>query len=167
MCCIFPRWTNGLPGGKCWSLNPGTFRKLHNGYTMVTQRNYRWKATLGTCHFNMVVSQLKLSVTMAPGASNQGRGARVKQARVTPLHHFCVSGVIIFFQYHIDNFFSYYFKVSTIHDEYMRYWNNNWMYLSNQVNGNTCVRTKKATGARIRVKTCVHLTPDTYFTNMD
>ena len=42
----------------------------------------------------MVVSHLKFSVTMATGTSNQGRGARVKQARVTPLHHCCVCGVI-------------------------------------------------------------------------
>ena len=35
--CIFPRWTNGLPGVKCCTHcvnpNPGTFRKLHNGLT--------------------------------------------------------------------------------------------------------------------------------------
>ena len=41
---------------------------------------------------------------MVTRTSDQDRGTRVKQARVTPLCHFCVSGIIIFFQYHIENF---------------------------------------------------------------
>ena len=76
---------------------------------------------------------------MVTGTSNQDRVARVKQARVTPLRHFCVSVIIIFFQYHSKNFCRYYFKVSTICGEYKRYWNNG-ICLSNQVNGNTRIR---------------------------
>ena len=75
---------------------------------MVTQKT---QATAGKqlweyfhCHFKVVVSHLKLSVTIVTGTSDQGRVARVKQARVTPLRHFCVSGVIIFFQYLVDFF---------------------------------------------------------------
>ena len=45
--------------------------------------------------------------------------------------HFCVSIVVIFYSTSL-NFFHSYFKVSTICDEYIRYWNNG-MYLSNQV----------------------------------
>ena len=70
-----------------------------------------WKLFL--CHFKMAVSHLKLPVTMVIGTSDQDRGARVKQARVTALRHFGVSG-IIFFRYHIENFCHYYFKVSTL-----------------------------------------------------
>ena len=95
-----------------------------------------WKLFL--CHFKMAVSHLKLPVTMVTGTSDQDRGARVKQARVTALRHFGVSG-IIFFQYHIENFCHYYFKVSTLFGEYKRYWNNR-ICLSNQANGNTRVR---------------------------
>ena len=61
---------------------------------------------------------------MVTGTSDQDLGARVKQARVTPLRHFCVSGIIIFFQYHIENFCRYYSKVIIICDEYKRCWNN-------------------------------------------
>ena len=63
---------------------------------------------------------------------------------------FCVPGLIIFFQYHVENFFHYYFKVSIICDEYIRYWNNG-MCLSNQVNGSTRIWAKKAPGTWIRV----------------
>ena len=77
---------------------------------------------------------------MVTGTSDQGRGSRVKQARDTPLRHLCVSGFIIFFQYHIEIFCRYYFKVNIICDEYQRYWNNGIYDLSNQVNGNTRVR---------------------------
>ena len=40
---------------------------------------------------------------MVTRTSYQDRGARVKQAGVTPLRHFYVSGIIIFFvQYYMD-----------------------------------------------------------------
>ena len=67
----------------------------------------------------MAVSHLKLSETMVRGTSNQGKGVRVKQARVTSLRHFLVSDVIIFLQYHIEKCFNYHFKVSSICDEYI------------------------------------------------
>ena len=49
------------------------------------------------------------------------------------------------------NFFANtYFKVITLCDEFIRYWNNG-LYLSNQVNGNTGFLAKKVPGTRDRV----------------
>ena len=70
------------------------------------------------CTFQMVVSHLKLSVTMATGASDQGRGAEL------PLYVIFVFLVWLFFSNATLNFFRCYFKVSTICDEYIRYWTN-------------------------------------------
>ena len=47
---------------------------------------------------------------MVTGTYDQGRGARVKQARVTPLRHFCVSGVIVFSNTTLKILFRYYFN---------------------------------------------------------
>ena len=96
----------------------------------------------------MVVSHLKLSVTMVAGTSDQGKGAQVKQPRVSHLCHFCVSGVIIFFPKPCWIFFTITLKWALFVT--IRYWNNG-VCLSNQVNGNTRVRAKKAPGTRIRV----------------
>ena len=71
-------------------------------------------------------------------------------SRVTPLRHFLCSWSYYFFQCHVENCFHYYFKVSTICDEYIRYWNNG-MCLSNQVNGSTRIWAKKAPGTQIKV----------------
>ena len=80
----------------------------------------------------MAISHLKLSVTMVTGTSDQGKGDRVKHAWVTTLCHFCVSVVIDFFSNTTLKFFHYYFEVSTICDEYIRYWNKpgKWKYTS-------------------------------------
>ena len=115
----------------------------------VTQKDTGWSWEYIRCHFKMAVSHLKLPVTMVTGTSDQNRRTWVKRARVSPLRHFCVSGIIIFFQYHTD-FFRYYFKVRTICDEYKRYWNNG-ICLSNQVYGNRRVRASKAPNTRIMV----------------
>ena len=70
--------------------------------------------------------------------------------------------MLLFFSNTTLKFFRHYFKMITICDEYMRYCTNR-MYLSNQVNGNTCVDAKKAPDTRIKVKGCT--TPlMTYFT---
>ena len=106
--------------------------------TKATARKQLWDTFFAT--LRVWFSNLKLSVTMVTRTSDQDRGTRVKQARVTPLCHFCVSGIIIFFQYHIENFCRYYIKVSAVCDKYKRYWNNG-VRLSNLVNGNTRVRT--------------------------
>ena len=61
--------------------------------------------------------------------------------------------LLLFFQYHIENFFRYYFEMIIICDVYIRYWNNG-MDLSNQVIVNTRVHAKKAPGTRIRANLC-------------
>ena len=88
---------------------------------------------------------------MVIGTADQGKGARVKKARVTPLLHFCVSGVNNLFQYHVEKFFHYYFKGSTICDEFIRHWNIG-VCLSNQVNRNTRVRPKRPQVPRLGLK---------------
>ena len=83
---------------ECTRIREGLHKK-----TQAAAGKQRWEYFLW--HFKSVVSYLKLSVTMVTGTSDQGRGARVKQAGVTPLRHFCVSGIIIFFvQYHMEIF---------------------------------------------------------------
>ena len=108
---------------------------------------------------NWIMSRSMCRVlTQTANHSHQGRRARLQQheqARVTPPRHFCVSGVDHFLPIpHWKKSHRYYFKVSTICDEYIRYWNNG-MCLSNQVNGNTRVTdwAKKDPGTRVRVKT--------------
>ena len=84
---------------------------------------------------------------MVTGTSDQGQWAQVKGF---PHSVIFMLGLLIFSNTTLI-FFHYYFKVNTICDKYTRYWNNG-MCLSNQINGNTRVRAKKAPGTRIRVK---------------
>ena len=92
---------------------------------------------------------------MITGISEQGRGARIKHARVISLRHICVSGVNVFPNTTLEIYFAIDLKLNTIFDEYKKYWNND-ICLSNQVNANAHVRVKKAPGTRIRFKT-VHV----------
>ena len=93
-------------------LEPEGFRLPRNvilGCTRIRERLHnKTKRTAGKqlweyfhCHFKTVVSHPILSVT---GISDQGNGARVKEARVTPLRHF-VFLMSLYFSHATLNFF--------------------------------------------------------------
>ena len=92
--------------------------------------------------FKSVVSHLKLSVNMVTATSDQQRGARVKQARVTPLRHFLCFWYYYFFPIPHWIFCCDFFKVSTICEEYKKYWNNG-ICLSNKVTNKMEIRTSE------------------------
>ena len=77
--------------------------RLHKK-THATAGKQLWEYFL--CHFKSVVFQLEAFSNHGDKDLRPNRGTRVTQARVTPLCHFCVSGIIIFFQYQIEFFFA-------------------------------------------------------------
>ena len=109
----------------------------------VTQQytGYSWKSTLGI--LSLPLQDDHLSPEAFSNHDNRDLWPRQRGPGQIgpgyPLRHFCVSGVVIHLQHHIEIIFRSYFKVSIICDEYIRYQDNAMYLWSNQVNGNTPV----------------------------
>ena len=105
----------------------------------------------------MAISHLKLSVTMVTGTSEALTKAKGPESNMPglPLYVIFVFLLLSIFSNTTLKFFHYYFEVSTICDEYIRYWNKpgKWKYTSpGQKAPGTRVRFNRISGYKRKTK---------------